>query len=78
MRQVLLEYQRQLALYQLAERVEALGDRQSSNLHETVALIMASRKPSAARRQNDFAISRRLQELNRKPCRRRSTWFFPH
>ena len=62
MRQVLLEYQRQLAIYQLAERVQVLGDRQSTNLHEAVALIMASQKPSAARRKNDFAISRQLQE----------------
>ncbi|HAT18696.1 MAG TPA: hypothetical protein DCS85_00920, partial [Verrucomicrobiales bacterium] len=66
MRQVLLEYQRQLALYQLAERVQVLGDRQSANLHEAVALITASRKPSAARRQNDFAISRRLQETEQE------------
>ena len=66
MRQVLLEYQRQLALYQLAERVQALGDRQSTNLHEAVALIMASRKPSAARRRNDFAISRRVQETEQE------------
>jgi len=66
MRQVLLEYQRQLALYQLAERVQVLGDRQSSNLHETVALITASRKPSASRRQNDFAISRQLQETEQE------------
>ena len=69
MRQVLLEYQRQLALYQLAERLQALGDRQSTNLHEAVALIMASRKPSAVRRKksagalcscNRFALARRV------------------
>ena len=66
MRQVLLEYQRQLALYQLAERLQALGDRQSTNLHEAVALIIASRKPSAVRRKNDFAISRRLQETEQE------------
>ena len=62
MRQVLLEYQRQLALYQLAERVQLLGDRQSSNLHEGVALITAVQKPTASRRKSDFAISRQLQE----------------
>ena len=66
MRQVLLEYQRQIALYQLAERMQALGDRQSANLHEAVALIMASRKPSAVRRRNDFAISQRLQETEQE------------
>ncbi|MCH2332057.1 MAG: hypothetical protein MK312_11065, partial [Roseibacillus sp.] len=66
LRQVLLEYQRQLALYQIAERVQALGDRQSANLHEGVALIMASQKPSAARRKNDFAISRQLQQTEQK------------
>ena len=66
MRQVLLEYERQLALYQLAERMQELGDRQSANLHEAVALIMASRKPSASRRRNDFAISQRLQETEQE------------
>ena len=66
MRQVLLEYERQLALYQLAERMQELGDRQSANLHEAVALVMASRKPSASRRRNDFAISQRLQETEQE------------
>lgn len=70
MRQVLLEYQRQLALYQLAERLQVLGDRQSSNLHDTVAMVQASQKPSAAQRRNDFAISRQLQETEQESLQR--------
>ena len=62
MRQVLLAYQRQLALQQLAERVQQLGDRQSANLHEGVALITAQQKPNASRREHDFAVSLQLQK----------------
>lgn len=61
LRQVVLEYDKQIALHRLSERVQELGDRQSANLHEVVALVLAQRKPSAVRRQADFSIARQLQ-----------------
>ena len=62
MRQLLLEHQLQIELHHLADRVQELGNRQSRNLHETIALVIAQGKRNAARRANEFRVSRQLQE----------------
>ncbi|MFT4546802.1 MAG: hypothetical protein ACI9UA_002199 [Pseudoalteromonas tetraodonis] len=46
LRQVLLEYQRQLALDKIARLIRELGDRQSTNLHEALAILSATSRQS--------------------------------
>ena len=48
LRQILLEYQRQLALDEIAQLIRELGDRQSSNLHEALSIISATSRPGAS------------------------------
>ena len=52
LRQVVLEYQRQLALDDMARLFQELGDRQSTNLHEVISVLNPSqqRSPSATQK----------------------------
>ncbi|MDG2122980.1 MAG: hypothetical protein P8J87_04740, partial [Verrucomicrobiales bacterium] len=60
LREVVLAYGRQVEIHELARRVRELGDRQSLNLHETVTLTFAGRKPNASRRQEEFQVTTQL------------------
>ena len=66
LRQVLLEYQRQLALDEIARRVRELGDRQSSNLHEGLALLTAAERNGA---KPSHKISIQLQSSEQSSVR---------
>ena len=64
LRRILLEYQTQVALFELARHVRELGNRQTTNLHEGIAL--ASSTFDATRPKNSEQISLQLQATEQK------------
>ena len=64
LRRVLLEYQTQVALFELARHVRELGNRQTTNLHEGIAL--ASSAFDATRPKNSEQISLQLQSTEQE------------
>ena len=62
LRRILLEYQSQVALFDLARLVKELGDRQTSNLHEAITLSSSNFVPGSPTRSEEISIQLQYTE----------------
>ncbi|MBD28846.1 MAG: hypothetical protein CMO38_06325, partial [Verrucomicrobiaceae bacterium] len=62
LRRILLEYQSQVALFDLARLVKELGDRQTTNLHEAITLASSNFVPGSPTRSEEISIQLQYTE----------------
>ena len=62
LRRILLEYQSQVALFDLARLVKELGNRQTANLHEAITLASSNFVPGSPSRSEEISIQLQYTE----------------